>query len=114
MKRFLFSALLAAAFIFPASYASAGDHHKRLSATQVEAVQQSLRDAGYYNRAPVDGLWGRYSKEALSSFQHDKGLRVTGYPDKETIKLLGVRFPETGQELSKNATYQNKKRKFND
>lgn len=116
MKRFLFSALLAAAVIVPASQASAGEHKRHLTQTQVEAVQQSLRDAGYYNKAPVDGLWGPVSKNAVSSFQNDKGLRVTGYPDRETRERLGVRFPETGQELSQNARYESKtkKRSFND
>lgn len=116
MKRFLFSALLAAAFIIPATQASAGDHKRHLSPKQVEAVQQSLRDAGYYRDAPVDGLWGRVSKNAIASFQSDKGLKVTGYPDRETRERLGVRFPETGQELSQNAEYKHKmkQRKFND
>ena len=115
MKRFLFSALLAAAFIFPAAQASADEHKRHLTPKQVEAVQQSLRDAGYYRDAPVDGLWGRVSKNAIASFQNDKGLKVTGYPDRETRERLGVRFPETGQELSQNAEYKHKqKRKFND
>jgi peptidoglycan hydrolase-like protein with peptidoglycan-binding domain len=116
MKRFLFTALMAAALIIPAAQASAGDHKRHLTQKQVEAVQQSLRDAGYYRDAPVDGLWGRVSKNAIASFQSDKGLRVTGYPDRETRDRLGVRFPDTGQELSQNAKYKYKqnKRKFND
>lgn len=103
MKRVLFSMMLVASCLMGSHMASAGHHSSTgLSALQIEAVQQSLREAGYYRGAPVDGLWGPFSRQATSRFQSDKGLQVSGMPDKETIKRLGVRFPDEGQDISRN------------
>jgi peptidoglycan hydrolase-like protein with peptidoglycan-binding domain len=102
MKRLLFMMMLGASLLLSAPMASAGKHSHGLSATQIQAVQQSLRDAGYYRGAPVDGLWGPFSRQAISRFQSDKGLPVTAMPDKETVARLGVRIPDDGQDISRN------------
>ena len=108
MKRILFSMMMVSALALTSSMASAGhtknhnvNNHK-LTHVQVQAIQQGLHDAGYYDDAPVDGLWGPVTTKAMSSFQYNKGLRPTGYPDKETLQKLGVTMPRRGQEITKN------------
>ena len=109
MKRILFSMMMVSALALTSSVASAGhnkkhhnaDNHK-LTHVQVQAIQQGLHDAGYYDDAPVDGLWGPVTTKAMSSFQYNKGLTPTGYPDKETLQKLGVPMPRRGQEITKN------------
>jgi len=54
----------------------------------IKQVQHLLGYLGYYNGA-VDGIWGRQSKAAASSFQEDYGdLAVDGLPGEQTCKAL--------------------------
>jgi len=53
------------------------------------AVQQALARAGYYN-GPIDGSIGPMSRRAISNYQADRGLRVTGYPSNSLLNSLGV------------------------
>lgn len=41
----------------------------------------------------VDGVCGKETIDALRAFQKAHGLKVTGMPDPETVKALGVRYP---------------------
>lgn len=63
---------------------------QRISTTDVQAIQQTLREAGYYQGAKVDGIWGRVTTRAVRDFQTDKGLRVTGTATQETRDALGL------------------------
>lgn len=99
MKRIIYSMLLVSAMAFPASAESMRTH---LSPLQIQAIQQGLHDAGYYDAAPVDGLWGPVTTKAISSFQYNKGLEPTGYPDKKTLEKLGVNMPKRGQHITVN------------
>ncbi|MDB5490475.1 MAG: hypothetical protein JWO78_324 [Micavibrio sp.] len=103
MKRIVYSMMMVSALALTSSMASAG-HYKnhKLSHLQVQAIQQGLHDAGYYDDAPVDGLWGPVTTKAMSSFQYNKGLEPTGYPDKKTLEKLGVNMPIRGQDITKN------------
>ncbi|GAB2206280.1 hypothetical protein ROS1_30960 [Roseibium sp. ROS1] len=44
---------------------------------------------GYYNGA-IDGIIGSESKAALSKFQSDYGLRVTGTITPEVLNAFGI------------------------
>ena len=55
----------------------------------VKAVQQALNDAGYNCGAP-DGSAGKKTKAAVTQFQTDKGLEVTGQIDDALLEALGV------------------------
>lgn len=55
----------------------------RLSAIEVEAAQQQLKALGYHEIGLADGRWGSRSTAALSAFQHDRGLPITGRLDAE-------------------------------
>ncbi len=50
-------------------------------------VQQALRDQGYFD-GDVDGLLGPATGAALEAYQRDKGLKVTGMPDTQTMRAL--------------------------
>lgn len=104
MKKIALSLMLVSALVLTSSIASAAKYkHHGLTHVQVQAVQQGLHDAGYYDDAPVDGLWGPVTTKAMASFQYNKGLTPTGYPDKETLAKLGVNNPIRGQEITKNS-----------
>ena len=53
------------------------------------AVQQSLTRNGYYN-GPIDGNIGPMSRRAISNYQADRGMRVTGSPDSNLLNSLGL------------------------
>jgi hypothetical protein len=54
----------------------------------IEALAQvRLRELGYY-RGGIDGSFGRGSRMALARFQHDHGLRPTGWLDEHTLHAL--------------------------
>ena len=56
---------------------------------EVRAVQQSLKEKGYYNYT-VDGIFGTRTQSAVKSFQRDNGLKVDGVAGEQTLKALGV------------------------
>lgn len=57
----------------------------------VESFQRALvRDGA---KISVDGVCGKSTIDALRTFQKAHGLKVTGMPDPETVKALGVTYP---------------------
>ena len=52
------------------------------------ALQELLNILGYYF-GRIDGDWGEKSKEAMRKFQGDEGLKMTGVPDRATLRILG-------------------------
>jgi len=61
--------------------------HEKKADPKLLKAQQELKDAGY-DPGSVDGLTGRKTKEALSQFQKDHNLKVTGRLNKETLSML--------------------------
>ena len=55
----------------------------------VKAVQQALNDAGY-NCGKPDGAAGKKTKAAITQYQTDKGLEVTGTVTDELLRSLGI------------------------
>lgn len=55
--------------------------------------QQALRDRGY-KIGPVDGIWGPRSVTAMKDLQRKLGLKQTGKPDAETIRVLAPPAPD--------------------
>ena len=53
------------------------------------SVQLSLTRSGYYT-GPIDGSIGLMSRRAISNYQADRGMRVTGYPDRTLLNSLGL------------------------
>lgn len=63
-----------------------GPSHQRVEAR----AQLRLRQLGYY-RGPIDGQFGRGSRNALVRFQRDHRLQRTGMLDWRTLRALGIR-----------------------
>lgn len=53
----------------------------------IEQIQRELNRAGY-EAGPVDGVLGRMTRDAIRTYQRDKGLPVTGQPDKNLLDHL--------------------------
>jgi hypothetical protein len=58
-------------------------------AALVAAAQDELSLEGYYH-GPIDGVFSRETHRAVSDFQRDNGLGVTGYLTRETRTALGL------------------------
>jgi peptidoglycan hydrolase-like protein with peptidoglycan-binding domain len=55
----------------------------------IRKVQRELAQRGYQPGA-ADGIMGRATRAALMDFQRKENLAVTGRPDRQTLKALGV------------------------
>lgn len=56
---------------------------------EVRKIQTVLKQKGYYN-GNIDGIFGTQTKNAVTSFQRDNGLKVDGIAGNETLKALGI------------------------
>ncbi|MDB5490398.1 MAG: hypothetical protein JWO78_247 [Micavibrio sp.] len=64
-------------------------HNYALSAKEIQVLQQSLRDSGFY-KGTVTGNWSPMTENALASYQSANGLPVTGTLTDATITKLGL------------------------
>jgi hypothetical protein len=55
----------------------------------VSAVQSDLAQLGYYSGS-IDGVFGADTRTALTRYQIDRGLQVTGSLTNETLQSLGL------------------------
>ena len=65
-----------------------GSNDQNVDST-VAVAQQQLGKLGYY-QGEIDGVFGPETRSALMRYQNDRGLRVTGTFDSETIRVLGL------------------------
>ncbi len=56
----------------------------------IKAMQQKLSDLGYKAGRP-DGIIGRNTVKALQEYQQANGLIADGFPDKSTLKKMGIK-----------------------
>lgn len=70
--------------------------------SEVRAVQQKLKNWGYYS-GEVDGIFGPQTTAAVKSFQRKNGLAVDGVVGRETYAALGMTVPVS----SGTSSYQN-------
>lgn len=61
--------------------------------TVIQAMQQALRDAGFYKLGDVNGVWTQHTADALYSYQKANGLRPTARLDYVTGQKLGMVMP---------------------
>ena len=59
------------------------------SGSEVSAIQQALKDRGYFNTS-VTGYYGTITANAVRSFQRDKGLTADGIAGPQTLRALGI------------------------
>ncbi len=89
MKR-VFGILLVFALLIGVSGVSVSGLSKIGSRSdEVRAVQQILKEKGYYNYT-VDGIFGTRTRTAVISFQRDNGLQTDGIVGEKTLKALGI------------------------
>ena len=55
----------------------------------IREVQEELKELGYYGGA-IDGIAGPVTASALSEFQKDRGLTVTGKVNRTTLDKLDI------------------------
>jgi peptidoglycan hydrolase-like protein with peptidoglycan-binding domain len=61
-----------------------------LSPDTIQSAQQALQQNGFYKGGKVDGKMGPKTRHAIRSFQHAKGLQVSGHLNQKTLSALGV------------------------
>ena len=59
----------------------------RINVAQRASVQRELTRLGYRTNG-TDGIWGRNTRSAISSWQRDRGDKITGYVTGEQLRLL--------------------------
>jgi hypothetical protein len=64
-----------------------GGESLRIYRAALERVEAALNDAGY-DAGPPDGEYDVATEEALTAYQQDRGLPVTGLPDQQTLGQL--------------------------
>lgn len=69
----------------PAYYRSTTQYSSSIEVS----VQRALSRRGYYH-GPIDGDIGPGSRNAISAFQSDRGLNVTGRINSATVRSLGI------------------------
>lgn len=52
-------------------------------------LQKKLSEMGYYT-SEIDGTLGPNMRQALRSFQTDNRIKVDGYPNEETLRILNI------------------------
>jgi hypothetical protein len=62
------------------------------SVSTVSAVQSDLAKQGYY-RGVIDGVYGPQTRAALTRYQSNHRLQVTGSLTTATLRSLGLRQP---------------------
>jgi peptidoglycan hydrolase-like protein with peptidoglycan-binding domain len=58
-------------------------------ADSIRAAQIALRERNYY-KGPVTGTMNQATREAISNFQHDRNLTITGDLTIATVRALGI------------------------
>ena len=61
-----------------------------VSPDTIQSAQQALQQNGFYKSGKVDGKMGPKTRHAIRSFQHAKGLQVSGHLNQKTLSALGV------------------------
>jgi peptidoglycan hydrolase-like protein with peptidoglycan-binding domain len=68
--------------------------------TVIQAMQQALRDTGFYKLGEVNGIWTQRTADALFSYQKANGLRPTAKLDYPTGQSLGMIMPATNKDVA--------------
>lgn len=57
----------------------------------VKKIQRALKKNGYYrNPHKIDGIFGKYTQNAVKQFQKAKKLKITGRVDEKTAVKLKI------------------------
>ncbi len=75
-----------------------------LTTSQIQLVQQRLKNWGYYTGS-VDGIYGSLTKSAVMKFQKNNGLQVDGIVGPETAAAIGFYISSDDSSVSSNDLY---------
>lgn len=89
MKRILVILLTFTMLISVCGFSVSGLSKIGSRSDEVTAVQQALKEKGYYDYT-VDGIFGTRTRTAVINFQRDNGLQPDGIAGEKTLKALGV------------------------
>ena len=59
------------------------------SGTEVEEIQRVLKERGLF-KGEITGYYGEQTRQAVTKFQKQQGLKQTGIADEVTLKRLGI------------------------
>ena len=59
------------------------------SGTEVEEIQRVLKERGLFT-GEITGYYGEQTRQAVTKFQKQQGLKQTGIADETTLKRLGI------------------------
>ena len=59
------------------------------SGTEVEEIQRVLKERGLFT-GEITGYYGEQTRQAVTKFQKQQGLKQTGAADEATLKRLGI------------------------
>ena len=62
---------------------------------RVVGVQRAVIDAGIFLRGGADGIFGAYTRGAVVTYQHQRGLPASGVVDEATAVAMGLYRPPT-------------------
>lgn len=62
--------------------------------TEVRAIQEKLQEYGIYNGS-IDGIYGEQTRQAVITFQKQRGLTADGIAGTQTLSALGVSIGQT-------------------
>ena len=88
MKRII-AAMLCAVMLCGFSFSVLAVSQMGSMGEEVSAVQSALKGRGYYD-GKVDGIYGTVTKNAVTKFQKDNGLKTDGIAGKQTLKALRI------------------------
>jgi peptidoglycan hydrolase-like protein with peptidoglycan-binding domain len=68
----------------------------KITSKEVSAVQEELKDRGYYQAKP-NGILDQETRAALRRYQAEHGLAESGRIDRATLDKLEIEYPVTGK-----------------
>jgi len=80
-----------------ASRSSGGGSSMAASSGNTREIQQALSQRGY-DVGQVDGVYGPQTRRAISQFQRDNNMNVTGRPNSQLASALNVSDTATGSQ----------------
>ncbi|MCB0311474.1 MAG: peptidoglycan-binding protein [Bdellovibrionales bacterium] len=69
-----------------------------LSTQQIREVQKALQKSDA--ELQIDGVWGQSTSDALTKYQRQHGLEVTGRPNSQTLANLGIKKSDRQTDLN--------------
>ena len=90
MKRYLFILLTVMLCLSVCCFSVSALSKIGSRSQEVKDIQTALKSKGYYTGS-IDGIFGTGTKNAVTAFQRDNGLKVDGIAGTQTLNALGIK-----------------------